>query len=245
MHLSEHSLNQLDEPYIQSLDKEQLCGLSVRLLEDLKEARERLRQNPSNSSRPPSSHPPWERPTPKDTRKSEDTAAEPEGGASDQSGGEDSSQCPAPEGDPPQGAAPVSQEHSTNKHDAPKRTPGQQPGAPGFGRTQVFKAHDTVEHHASHCEGCGAAHPAGPKSVAYGGYQCIDLLWGDCDQPGLHLHITDHRLYDDPCACGHTTRVRPGESVVEDSGLGTVVLSEWRVVDVRYLTASCPAFLAG
>jgi transposase len=32
---------------------------STKLLSDLKEARERLDQNPSNSSRPPSSQAPW------------------------------------------------------------------------------------------------------------------------------------------------------------------------------------------
>ncbi len=33
--------------------------LAVKLLEDLKETRERLNQNPNNSSRPPSSIEPW------------------------------------------------------------------------------------------------------------------------------------------------------------------------------------------
>jgi transposase len=62
MHLSDHSLNQLDEAYVQALDEGALRGLSLRLLEDLKEARERLRQTPHNSSRPPSSRAPWDCP---------------------------------------------------------------------------------------------------------------------------------------------------------------------------------------
>ena len=66
MHLSDHSLSQLDEAYVQALDEGRLRGLSLRLLEDLKEARERLRQNPDNSSRPPSSRAPWERRSTKD-----------------------------------------------------------------------------------------------------------------------------------------------------------------------------------
>jgi transposase len=63
MHLSDHSLSQLDAAYLRSLDEEQLRRLSLRLLEDLEEARERLRQNPTNSARPPSSRVPWERPS--------------------------------------------------------------------------------------------------------------------------------------------------------------------------------------
>ena len=61
MHLSDHHLRQIDDAYLRSLDPEALCGLSVRLLADLKEARERLNQGPTNSSRPPSSRAPWER----------------------------------------------------------------------------------------------------------------------------------------------------------------------------------------
>jgi len=61
MHLSEHSLRQLDEAYLRGLEEEALRGLSVRLLADLKEAHERLNQTPTNSSRPPSSRAPWER----------------------------------------------------------------------------------------------------------------------------------------------------------------------------------------
>ncbi|QQS55989.1 MAG: hypothetical protein IPM89_10730 [Candidatus Competibacteraceae bacterium] len=53
MHLSDHSLRQIDDTYVQSLDVEALRGLSVRLLADLKDARDRLNQGPDNSSRPP------------------------------------------------------------------------------------------------------------------------------------------------------------------------------------------------
>lgn len=61
MHLSDYSLRQIDDTYIQSLDVEGLRHLSSRLLTDLQEARERLNQGPTNSSRPPSSQAPWER----------------------------------------------------------------------------------------------------------------------------------------------------------------------------------------
>ena len=61
MHLSEHSLRQLDRTYLDALDEAALRALSARLLDDLKEARDRLNQGPENSSRPPSSRAPWER----------------------------------------------------------------------------------------------------------------------------------------------------------------------------------------
>ncbi len=61
MHLSEHSLRQLDHAYLDALDEVALRGLSAKLLDDLKEARDRLSRGPDNSSRPPSSRAPWER----------------------------------------------------------------------------------------------------------------------------------------------------------------------------------------
>ena len=61
MLLSEHDLKQLDEETIGSLQTERLRTLSLKLLADLKEARDRLNQSPENSSRPPSSRAPWER----------------------------------------------------------------------------------------------------------------------------------------------------------------------------------------
>ncbi len=62
IHLSDHSLRQIiDDAYVRSLDPEALRGLSVRLLADLKEARDRLNQGQENSSRPPSSRALWER----------------------------------------------------------------------------------------------------------------------------------------------------------------------------------------
>jgi transposase len=60
MQLSEHDLKQLDEEKIRSLQAQTLQTLSLKLLADLKEARDRLNQRPDNSSRPPSTRVPWE-----------------------------------------------------------------------------------------------------------------------------------------------------------------------------------------
>jgi hypothetical protein len=53
MVLKDHDLHQLDEERIRDLkerDPEALVNLSIRLLEDLKEARERLKQNLSKAN---------------------------------------------------------------------------------------------------------------------------------------------------------------------------------------------------
>ena len=175
MHLSDHSLSQLDEAYVQTLDEGQWRGLSRRLLDDLKEARERLRQNPTNSSRPPSSRAPWERPTAGD----------------EDADGRDEATTPAPDADQPEeaGTPPAAAcdppatpggERAAAPSEQPKRKPGKPPGAPGFGRTQVFQAHETLIHRP---ETCAAALPGDAPSVAYAGFQSVDLVWGDPHNP--------------------------------------------------------------
>jgi hypothetical protein len=59
MKLSDFDLQQLDEARLQSLPEKQKDALLVKLLEDLKEARERLKATSKTSSRPPSSDSPW------------------------------------------------------------------------------------------------------------------------------------------------------------------------------------------
>ncbi len=59
MHLSDHDLNSLTRPPW-NLTPEQARALLSQAIEDLKRARERLAQNPTNSSRPPSTRAPWE-----------------------------------------------------------------------------------------------------------------------------------------------------------------------------------------
>ena len=61
MKLSDHDLLQLTEEELLELPEEVLRRLSIKLLYDLKEARERLRQTSRNSSRPPSSDLLWDK----------------------------------------------------------------------------------------------------------------------------------------------------------------------------------------
>jgi hypothetical protein len=60
VHLSDHDLRQLDDAALANLTPEQARLLLSKAIEDLKNARERLAQNPANSSRPPSTRAPWE-----------------------------------------------------------------------------------------------------------------------------------------------------------------------------------------
>lgn len=60
MVLKEHDLKQIDRAYVEGLARDKLEEMALRLLEDLREARDRLNQTPQNSSRPSGSFAPWE-----------------------------------------------------------------------------------------------------------------------------------------------------------------------------------------
>ena len=210
MHLSDHSFRQIDDAYVRSLEPEALRGLLLRLLADLKEARDRLNQGPENSSRPPSSRAPWERQ--RGERESDEDA-------------EDGELEPEPAEAEPAEAKPAETKPAGAK---PARKAGKQPGAPGIGRTPVFQAHEEQPHYPDAGAGCGRPLDRAGAG-AYTGFQAVDLRWGDPARPGLTLWVVDHRYYEIPCACGHRTRAEAGQGVV-DPLLAGVELSEWRLV---------------
>ena len=227
MKLSQHDLRQLDDGYLQRLPEAALRALSLTLLADLKEAQERLQQNPNNSSRPPSSRAPWDRPgvdatAASDTDADEDDAVAPSRDATARDDDRAADAAAEPPGAPPSG-------DPTPPPERPKRKPGKQLGTPGVGRTQVFTAHATEEHRPTACHGCQAS-LAAAAAVCYTGFQSLDLVWGDPKEPGVRLRVVDHRFFDAGCdACGHHTREQPMQ-VADDPTLEGVQLREWRLV---------------
>ena len=60
MKFNRYDLKQIDQDYLKTLPPSKLLDVSLKLLEDLKEAHDRLNQTPQNSSRPSGSCAPWE-----------------------------------------------------------------------------------------------------------------------------------------------------------------------------------------
>lgn len=214
MHLSDHDLRQMDEGWLEKLPEDKLRQVSARILQDLKEARDRLNQTPDNSSRPPSSRAPWEKgqtekkgPAPDDDGSEAETARESDGC------GESSAGC-----EPARGELPA----------VPKKKPGKQPGAKGFGRTQKFAVTGGQTHRAGVCTACGDPLPVDAPSQAYAAWDEIDIEV--LAEGGLRLNCTRHTLLDiTGGCCGHTTRTLPcraGADLLWDK----VGLSEWRLV---------------
>jgi hypothetical protein len=214
MLLKNHSLRQIDEAYLRSLSHEQLIGLSTKLVADLKEARERLNQTPSNSSRPPSSRAPWvTEEAPEEHNEEEESP--PQAGPAPQ----------AETGEKPQ--ASVSEPGEQQERPA-ARKPGKQRGAPGYGRTQRLAVTETVHHRVDACECCGCAAAQTPQTP-WTAYYSLDIEVGSGDGLGIRVTNTKHLFYELICPCGHHTRQSAYRG--EDDGLWEGIgLSEWRLV---------------
>lgn len=212
----------MDEVWLDSLPDAVARAVLRRVVEDLKEARDRLNQNPDNSSRPPGSRAPWEsrRGSAVDEEKGAEPAPE-----------ERAAGLPAAVSAPDAAADPS----ATETPPAPvqrwsRRHPGKQPGSPGHGRTQQLTVHEQVHRYPEGCAACGARRLT--EGPAYTGWDTIDLFPLPAGEVGLKLGVTRYVLHEAVCACGHRTRAghaqAPPDTVWDDVALG-----EWRLLGPR------------
>jgi len=215
MQLSNQDLNQIDEDELLNLPEEELRRLSIKLLNDLKEARERLSQNSRNSSRPPSSEAPWDKAS---TDQSNDQTQEE---ADELTETEDSAKSRPPSKKDQQQPA------DTNDENQDARKPGKQPGAQGFGRTQKLAITGYQNHYPEMCDCCHQTLETG-HAIAYAAYETINVEWTDVNHPGIQLTNTKHTLYEVVCADGHTSRAKVNRT--NTSQLPGITRTEWRLV---------------
>jgi hypothetical protein len=212
MQLSNDDLSQLDETELLNLSEAELRRISIKLLTDLKEARERLNQNSHNSSRPPSSEAPWEKETQQDVSSNH----------SEETNKSDNKKLPPTE--KPDKEA----KQSSKKETEESRKPGKQLGAKGFGRTQKL----AITHYQDHVpETCGCCQQPLNATIkkATTAFETIDLEWADEKAPGLRLTNTKHTYYEISCHCGHVTLKEPHRTNSQDT-LQDITCSQWRLV---------------
>jgi len=229
MLLSDYDLRQIDEIYLKSLSSDEVLGVSIRLLHDLKEARERLNQNPSNSSRPPSSRDPWIE------AKLEETADE----DIDKERDSDEESCVEnPETDDSEDDSGEKKEVQKNHTNSGKgRKPGKQEGAKGFGRTQKLPVTKEVIHKPEECATCGRALGEEAEFKARTGNYIIEIELGTETEPGIRVTNTKHIYGETICTCGHVTRTEPYRCH-EESGWD-VQLTVWHLVGPMLMALIC------
>jgi len=136
----------------------------------------------SNSSRPPSSDPPWRR----------DRAGKP-------AAGED--QAAASAVPKPEGAA------AANPDKKPEKPSGKRPGAPGFWRRQPLVVHEDVPHRPHSCGACHAVLDAETPGRLASAHHVLELERGDM---ALRVSAKKHCYFVVRCSCGHETVAAPG-----------------------------------
>jgi len=187
---------------IQELERPDLAGMSHRQLEEmawrLREAAlafaNRLDGNSTNSSRPPSSDPPWSR------RGRREPSTSNEGATSSDDAAASSAQGSKPS---PDGAA--AKPATLAK---PARPPGKRLGAPGHWRRQPIVATGApIEHSPTICEKCGRALSEAHKDRMVSAHYVYELERGSME---LRITARKHCYFAARCACGHETIAKPG-----------------------------------
>ncbi len=135
--LTRDDLAQIDQNYLQSLDKKMVVEVACKLRDFAIGLVERLEQNSSNSSRPPSSDSPYDKGNnDKSDSKDDDTKS---------SSAEDKENEVTENG----ASTEISQSDDSN------RPAGRQPGSQGFGRSETPVPESTIPHYPSVCVICG------------------------------------------------------------------------------------------
>lgn len=210
MRLTDHDLKQFSQEYLASLSPEQLLHLSKKMLDDLRDARDRLNQTPQNSSRPSGSYAPWQRTVSSDKEEPAEPpkeAIEPEPKAEKEASRKEQAKKP------------------TTKAAKNKRKAGKQPGSKGVGRQVEMTVTGEVIHQPTECAACGQAFVEQALFQATTGLYVLDI---ERNAHGLHISHIKHLYGKSTCPCGHVSQTKPGSCPEE---LGWVVpLTEWHLV---------------
>jgi transposase len=182
-------LSRLNRAVFEALEPAQLVELTCRLHTLAVELSERLALNSTNSSRPPSSDPPF------------GAEGDPPGRGIGRG-----------DGGPGEGAAPP-----RAKAPPPSgRKPGKQPGAKGKWRDAPLKTERTESHWPAVCARCGTAFEMWDAVVRTA--EAFAVLELERTDSGIRIGCVQHRYEVMRCACGHQTAARPGTGVLSFQG---------------------------
>jgi len=221
MRLSEHDLRQLDEAAIEALEEAPLRALAVTLLADLKEAHDRLGQDPSNSSRPSGSQAPWEYASGSDTP--------------------DEAETDSTAGQAPDQTAPAEPSAATDTRpgngEKPAGKPGKRPGAPGHGRQVDLPVHQEITHSPDACSCCGQPFPPDAPVKGYTARYELEVAAPTSGAPGLEIRHSKHLYQQRQCTCGQWSRAIPGRAEKENNW--QVELTEWHLAGPTLVALIC------
>ena len=191
--LSKDDLAQMDRDYFQSLDKQKLVEVAGNLHQLAVEQLERLEQNSSNSSRPPSSDN-FSKNTVADFQSEQPTESE----TQQPTESETQQRKTSNENSQDQTAVTDSKAKGFGK-----KPPGKQIGAKGMWRTTPLVPNQTIAHHPETCAACNATKEITPSSKPHMGYYVLELEKRDS---GIEVSCQLHDYCEATCECGHHTK---------------------------------------
>jgi transposase len=238
MLLSDHDLRQIDDKYLRSLSPDNLVEVSIRLARDLKEAREHINQNPSNSSRPPSSRDPWIVARIEESGEEIDKQNDLIDKEIDKENDlDEEAVVKSSEDDSKDDSGEKREEKKKAAHSGQGRKPGKQKGAKGCGRTQKLSVTGEVIHRAKECAACGRQLGEEAEFIAQTGNYVIDIELGTETEAGIRVTNTKHIYGDTICPCGHATHTEPCRCQKEQGW--DVQLTQWHLVGPLLMSLIC------
>jgi hypothetical protein len=235
MKLTRYDLKQISDTTLEHLAPEQLLLLSKKILADLREAMDRLHQNSNNSSKPPSSTPPWISNSLDKDIPADDDDTDPVGNRTTENDDPISPTDESSETEPNAQDLPDIEKTDASKETEPllaKRTAGKKPGSEGYGRTQQLSVTETLYHAATQCALCSVLLADHEKQNAWNAFYSIDIAERISNQSGIHITYTKHVFFETECTCGHHNRLEP-YVIMPDLNWPKTQISEWRLVGPR------------
>ena len=182
---------------LSAMSHEELEDLAWRQGEALRSLANRLREDSTTSSRPPSSDDPYRR----------EARGEPASAGSDDGGDAQTPSAPREKA----GAADEPAGKPDEKTTA--RPAGKQPGAKGFWRSQPIVTSQDVPHAPTMCAACGAGLGPELERRCVGAHNSLELARGDMS---LQVTATKHVYFAVRCPCGRDNVARPGVGLRSD-----------------------------
>lgn len=223
MTLSDHDLSQLNTNDLDNMPEVELRSLSKQLLVDLKQARERLKQSPDTSSRPPSSREPWKASTPRDESPDLEPAIE----------AMPTLDSSTPEADGLPNADSAASSAEAGAEDRPKKA-GRPVGSQGYSRHVTLAVTQTISHTPACCRDCGRSFSEDTDYRLWGARYELELETGSEEAPKLQIEHRRHEYLAATCGCGHETHAEPGRCP-DEPGWG-VALTEWHLCGPRLVS---------
>lgn len=228
-------LNQISYESLEKRNKIELIDLTIRLRNFSIDLYERLNQDSTNSSKPPSSDSPFGKNNVQKIKENVEQSTDRDDDADTNESNDDSEHS----GDNTQNPSDSKQtDKSDDEQNKNKRKPGRQPGSQGFGRCGKPVPYRSESHYPEQCIICNS-HLGNSEALLHTGFYTYELeKTSDSSFHSISIVCVLHHYYSQICSCGHVNVESPG------SGYESVIKGRARNIKVSEYTLVGPMLAA-